>query len=131
MSLCSCSSCLTIPSSSSSKCKWSGSSDSYRLTSSSSITTVSTLSNNFPQGQDCISEDGADNGQQWVFATAKRAQNCHIEKNVSLQDQPDKKNSCILKAIMTQKQIVISDSSTTRSTIIPNKHLSMKVIFHV
>ncbi|UJR10010.1 hypothetical protein I4U23_014233 [Adineta vaga] len=128
MSLCSCSSCLTN-SSSSSSLKWSESNDSYRLLPSSSITTVSSQLDCQREQRYLTSDDDSD--QQLTFAPVKKSQNCHIEKNISLQNQSLKRNSCILKAIMTKEQIIISDSLTAQSRIIPSKHISMKVVFHV
>ncbi len=48
---------------------------------------------------------------------------------ISLKNQQANKNTCILKAIMTKEQILICDSSSTGSRIIPGKHVSMKVVF--
>ncbi len=55
------------------------------------------------------------------------AKHCFFQ--ISLKNQQANKNTCILKAIMTKEQILICDSSSTRSRIIPGKHVSMKVVF--
>jgi hypothetical protein len=123
------------------------SNNSYRL-SSSSITTVSRQSDN-DQRRDSITED-----EQWPAPPIEETQskqsiiqdNWRIEKNVNIQnkishsnevflfqiclkDQRSNKTSCILKATMTKEQILVSDSSSLNSTIIPGKHISMKVVF--
>ncbi|CAF2718144.1 unnamed protein product [Rotaria sp. Silwood2] len=129
MSLCSCSSCSTM---SSSSLRSSKSNNSYCLLSSSfsSITTVSSQSNNEVIQQYLITDN-----EQWPTPPVEEIQlqqnivqdNCRIEKNVN---QQSNKNGCILKATMTNEQILISDSSSTRSRIISGKHVSMKVVFH-
>lgn len=55
---------------------------------------------------------------------------CRIEKNISLKDHlPTGNSRCVLRATMTKDQIIVSDSLSNRSTIIPGKHVSMKVVF--
>ncbi|CAF1139017.1 unnamed protein product [Rotaria sordida] len=131
MSLCSCSLC-------SSSLRSSKSNNSYCLLSSSlsSITTVSSQLDNEVTQRNLISDN-----EQWPAPPVEETQlqqsnvqdNWQIEKNISLKDQQSNKNRCILKATMTNEQILICDSSSTSSTrsqIIPGKHVSMKVVFH-
>ncbi|CAF1352907.1 unnamed protein product [Rotaria magnacalcarata] len=113
--------------------------NSYRLLSSSSsslssITTVSSQLDHAPSKQNSILDS-----EQWPAPPAEVIQpeqnivqdTWRIEKKISLKDQQLTKNSCIVKATMTNEQIIISDSSSTRSRIIPGKHITMKVVFRV
>ena len=86
------------------------------LSSSSSITTVS----NPPANQVRIltSDD-----EQWPIVQHP----WQIEKNVHMKKL--KPNSCILKATMTKEQTLVHDYSTNQSIALPDKHISMKVVF--
>ncbi|CAF4367631.1 unnamed protein product [Rotaria socialis] len=105
--------------------------NSYRLLSSSSITTVSGQLNHEPSKQNSIIDN-----EQWPAPPEEEIQpeqnivqdTWRIEKKISLKDQQLTKNSCIVKATMTNEQIILSDSSSTRSRIIPGKHITMKLV---
>ncbi|CAF1340961.1 unnamed protein product [Rotaria sp. Silwood1] len=107
------------------------SNNSLLSSSLSSITTVSSQSNN--EQRSLITDS-----EKWPAPPVEETRlqeniiqdNWRIEKNISLKEQQLNKNSCILKATMTNEQILICDSSSTRSRIIPGKHVSMKVVFH-
>jgi hypothetical protein len=65
-------------------------------------------------------------GEQWPNPSIIQ-HHWRIEKNVNMKNQ--KPTSCILKATMTKDQTLIHDYSTNQSIVLPDKHVSMKVVF--
>ncbi|CAF1058826.1 unnamed protein product [Adineta steineri] len=117
---------MSLYSYSSSSLKSSESNNSYRLLSTSSLTTVSSQIGNNGTRRNLTTDD-----EQWPTPPEEENQSWQIEKNISLKNEQLNRNGCVIKAIMTNERIVLYDSSSTQSTIIPGKHISIKVVFNV